>query len=720
MKGASAASWLLAGISLAAFSGQREAVSTTKKMEARKPAKSGEPRVPQSLNLGLRFDAPAGIRPVPVLEATLSNGLRILLAENHDLPSVSVMALVRAGRLYDPPGALGAAYLISANIATAGSRLFSSSETRSLVQPRAARLESSLSDAFLGLTLRCRASDLAALLPLFVAHLTQPAFEINELETAKNRLRASIGGRNSDLLALVRRSVDEQLFGLESPYARRVENAHIDDIERDDLVRFQRRYFFPRNMILAGEGDFDSAVLKTLLEKSLGGWDNNQPPVAPLPDPPPPAPPSVAVHDAGDPDRGYFAIGERHVSLTDPDRAALDVAAILAANAAARTMTALAAQPRSLETNWLDRWDRPEILGVTGSVRPFRIVFYVQTVREALTRLRSQPVSAEDLDYARILAAQNWVFRFSRPVDILRGMALADLLGVPRKAVLDYPRAVAAVSQADIQRVARSSLHPDQMHIAVVGPRAFFDSPLEQLGLPVKVMDVAIPPSKLREPPTDEASVQAGQEAVRKMLAALGGLERLAAVRDFSLVLEGRLETGGAQTPIRQTVRWIRPAVFRQDQQIPGGQVSVYYDGKIGWISQRGRFMSLTPEMVQQIRGELFRLPYNLLVNASREGYLVSLIGSGAVYISNRKDQSVRISIDSETGLPVKYTYQGYRASETLLNAQELIREWKEVEGIQVPAKFSLQQGGRVLAEYDLIDVKFNTGVTEEDLIQRP
>ena len=717
------AAWLVLIASLAILSAQRAAVTgpatPAKKPAARKAAKPGEAGASQGLSLGLRFAPAAGIRPDSVAEVTLSNGLRVLLAESRDIPLVTAYALVRAGRLYDPPGAPGTAHLLGANIAAAGSALSTSSETLRALQARAARWESSVADDFFAFELHCRASDIASLLPLFAAHLTHPAFEINELEHARNRLRASVGARNDDLLVFVRRTLDEQLFGLGSLYARRIEYEHIDGIERDDLVKFHRRHFFPRNMLLAVHGDFDAGSLKRQLEETLGGWRNEQeavPPPASSPD----APAAVAFHDAGDPDRAYFAIGQRHVPLSDPDRAALDVAAILAANAAGGKMAALAAQPRNMETNWVDRWDRPEILGVTGSVRPSRVVFYLRTLREELTRLGSQPVSAEDLDFARVLASQSWLSRFSTPAEIVRAMALADLLGLPRSAVLDYPRLAAAVTQADVQRIARSRIHPDRMHIAIAGPRGFFDRPLEELALPLNAIDVSIPPAKLRQPPADEASIQAGREAVRRMTAALGGLEKLASVRDFLLTLEGRLETGGAQTPVRQTVRWIRPVVFRQDQQLPGGQVSVYYDGKIGWISQRGYFLSLKPEMVQQIRGELFRLPFNLLVNASREDYLVSLVGSGAVYISDRKDQSVRVSIDGETGLPVKYTFQGYRASEAPLAAQELISEWKEVDGIKIPAKFTIQQGGRLVAEYGLVEVKFNTGISEEVLIQRP
>ena len=47
-----------------------------------------------------------------------------------------------------------------------------------------------------------------------------------------------------------------------------MEYEHIDNIQRDDLIAFYKRYFFPSNMILAVQGDFHCRM-RAKLEKYI-------------------------------------------------------------------------------------------------------------------------------------------------------------------------------------------------------------------------------------------------------------------------------------------------------------------------------------------------------------------------------------------------------------------------------------------------------------------
>src|SRR5215475_15295788 len=76
-----------------------------------------------------------------------------------------------------------------------------------------------------------------------------------------------------------------------------------------------------------------------------------------------------------------------------------------------------------------------------------------------------------------------------------------------------------------------------------------------------------------------------GPALIHKMQDALGGAEKIAAVRDFE-------ETQGAQSfdaggnsigDVRKRTRWIRPGSLRIDQVGPGSTYVLYFDGKSGW-----------------------------------------------------------------------------------------------------------------------------------------
>src|SRR5215468_10855056 len=76
-----------------------------------------------------------------------------------------------------------------------------------------------------------------------------------------------------------------------------------------------------------------------------------------------------------------------------------------------------------------------------------------------------------------------------------------------------------------------------------------------------------------------------GPALLHKMQDALGGAEKIAAVRDFE-------ETQGAESfdasgrsigDVRKRTRWISPGYVRVDQVGPGSTYVLYFDGTSGW-----------------------------------------------------------------------------------------------------------------------------------------
>ncbi len=71
------------------------------------------------------------------------------------------------------------------------------------------------------------------------------------------------------------------IYGPKTSYGWDMEYATLDNIKRDDIVNFYKRYYFPANVILAVQGDFSAAEMKAKLEKLFAGWNVE---TAPCPD----------------------------------------------------------------------------------------------------------------------------------------------------------------------------------------------------------------------------------------------------------------------------------------------------------------------------------------------------------------------------------------------------------------------------------------------------
>lgn len=632
---------------------------------------------PPAVTLGLRFPAVDPIRAPAVETFTLPNGLRVLLAADRDLPKIHGFALVRTGRLWDPEGKAGLASVVAASLA--------------------GDMRSTVSDDVTELSFECLSSEIGVTLPRFAEALTAPAFRIDAVELAKNRLRTAIVSRNSDPARIVLRVAREELYGRDSPFGRRPELQDADDIEREAILAFYRRQFVPSSTVVALYGDFDSAVFKERLTALFASWTPGGEPVeAPRPRETGPEP-AIHLDDQSGSDRSFFALG-----FLDRPRPALDVLAQLVLKSAITKLQTKLAEPRDFTAQTAGA------ILVAGSVRAGRTMEAVAAIQAELTRLRSEAPSSDDLEEARARALHSYLRNASGPAAVIRYMGLAQLRNTPVEEVLQYPVRLSAVTAAEVTRAAREGGDPARTMVVIAGNQNYFDRPVASLGLPVKAVDRTMPPAQLRDPPEDEEAQRAGVQILRRIQAALGGADRLAAVRDYDFVYDAEL---GGSGPARVRTRWLRVGVLRQDQQLPSGRATVFYNGKIGWSATGPNPRSLAPETVRRVQGELFRT-FCVLPLADRNAeHLVTSLGAGAVYVGDRKEQSVRIVVDSETGLPLKYSYPG---------ADQLITGWRDVDGVKAPARYTILRSGQGADEYTLVEASVNSGVTEEELSGRP
>ena len=95
-----------------------------------------------------------------------------------------------------------------------------------------------------------------------------------------------------------------------------------------------------------------------------------------------------------------------------------------------------------------------------------------------------------------------------------------------------------------------------------------------------------------------------GRELLERARQAMGGTEKIAAVKDRTQAAEVTMQG----VKIKQCNRdSLRPAYIRQDQEFPFGKVSVYTDGKTGWMQTPQGNMAMPPPVLKQAQGEMFR-----------------------------------------------------------------------------------------------------------------
>jgi hypothetical protein len=90
------------------------------------------------------------------------------------------------------------------------------------------------------------------------------------------------------------------------------------------------------------------------------------------------------------------------------------------------------------------------------------------------------------------------------------------------------------------------------------------------------------------------------------------------------------------------------------------------------------------------------------------------------VQITDATGMEVKVEFDSESGLPRRVTYDTPQAIGAPLYTEDIYEDFREVEGLKLPFKVTINQSGRKFAEMGVGEYKLNSGLKPAELSRRP
>ena len=125
----------------------------------------------------------------------------------------------------------------------------------------------------------------------------------------------------------------------------------------------------------------------------------------------------------------------------------------------------------------------------------------------------------------------------------------------------------------------------------------------------------------------------------------------------------------------------------------------------------------LPPQVVKQVRGEMFRQLAMLALSDRDPNRTVNYAGAGALEISSKDGESVRLEVDENTGMPAKASYQEAGGQGSV---SQIFGDWRDVDGIRLPFEWTTMQGDRKFATTKIDNYKINSGLSAEVLSKKP
>lgn len=263
---------------------------------------------------------------LPAFETTrLPNGLTLILMERHEVPLVSVRAVVKAGAVHDTAKA-GLADL-TGDALLLGTVRHTKAQIDAAFDFRGADLSGGAGIEQSGVSASFKSDDAAVLLPVFAEIVQHPSFEGSELDKLRSRKVDELRQAKESPRSVIGNYYRAMLFGT-APYASPPggTESSVAVLTRDDVRRFHQHFYRPDNAAIVVVGHFRTADMKAQLASLFGAWQASGPPLpAQINGKPQIGGPRVWLVNKPDALETTFVIGGAGIARNDPDYVPLQV-----------------------------------------------------------------------------------------------------------------------------------------------------------------------------------------------------------------------------------------------------------------------------------------------------------------------------------------------------------------------------------------------------------
>ncbi len=404
----------------------------------------------------------------------LKNGIRLLVRENHDVPTVSVRAVLPGGLRSETQATNGAFAFIS-ELLPKGTQQLSAEELAKKVANMAGSLGGFNGKNTFGIKGDFLSRFTNEGLALVRDVLLTPAFAAAEAEKIRPELLSQLKNQEDSLPSLAFREFNKRLF-VGHPYGLNAQGdeAVIRNVTVAELKRLYEEHAKPEALVLAVAGDVDAEKVKETVEALFSVWPTTQAEKSQIREsvlpPEAPAGPDV-ISIVRDKQQVHIIIGFVGTTLSSEDRYGLEV-----------LDTALSGQSGRLFTELRDKQSLAyslssfSLLGLdTGSfgiyigTSPDKKDQAITAVWQQLYRVLEEVLSEEELTKAKNVLISNYELGLQTRGNQALEMALNESYGLGQDFGNRYVHAIEQVDAATVLAMARKYIRPSSYVQVTVG-----------------------------------------------------------------------------------------------------------------------------------------------------------------------------------------------------------------------------------------------------------
>jgi len=407
-----------------------------------------------------------------IVKRELSNGIRVLIKEDHNVPIFSIIAVFLGGVRSETLENNGISNFMT-SMWTKGTKRWTAQQIAEKIENISGSLNGFSGENSMGLSGRFLSKYFKEAFDIFSEVLLNPTFEKKEMEKKRKDIIAAIKRQKDDLTHEVFRLFSKNLYG-NHPYAFDIlgTEANVKKFTREDLLEYYRNFVRPENMVLAIVGDVDKIEALRMVSDRFGSLKKTGF-VPPKPLPSIPLRGVKLVKEFREKNQAHIVLGYRGASIYDSDRYPLDVlSAVLSGQGGRlflelRDKLGLAYALTSFSREGLE----PGSWGIYIATSPEKIEEALDGIKTQLRKIREEGVTSEELERAKRYIVGNYEIGLQTNSSQATAMAFNELYGLGYEEYRRYPEKILAVKAQDVLAVAKKYIDLEGYLLAIIQPK---------------------------------------------------------------------------------------------------------------------------------------------------------------------------------------------------------------------------------------------------------
>ncbi len=643
---------------------------------------------------------------------TLSNGLQVMVVENHKLPRVSAVLIMDNPPA--PEGADAGISVITSSLLGTGTKKTSKDDFNEEIDFLGANVNLSAGSA--------RANTLSKYFPrvleLMAEGALQPKFTQEELDINKQRQIEGLKSNEKDVSFNARRVRQALTYGKNHPYGELTTPESLENINLEKIQNYYNKNFVPTNAYLAIIGDVKFEEAKKLVEKHFAAWKKSPLTSANLPEVKNEKGLQINFVDMPNAVQSEIAVvNSTNLKKNDPDYFPALVANQILGGGDGRLFLNLREDKGYTYGAYSSLGSNKYASSFVASAQVRNAVTDSATVAflEEIKRIRTEKVSKKELEDAKNNYTGSFVLSLEQPATIA-GYALdIETENLPKNFYETYLQKLNAVTVEDVQRVANKYFKIDEARIIIAGKGSEISENLEKITfngkeIPVKYynkkgIQVDKPEFNKAVDPTVTA-----ESILNKYIQAIGGKQAVDNVESVLMTATAEIQGQKLDLEIKTTAKGKSLQVVSMGGNAISKQV---FDGTTGFAVVQGQKIPFTEEQITDVKADAAPFP-ELVVNDARVMGIEAVDGKDAYAIA--LNDKTTAFYDMETGLKVKSVKTVTQGPQTM-EVPTGYSNYQEVNGIKFP--FTVTQSfGPQSIEFTVKEMKINDGVEESDFVE--